>query len=157
MSEDNVIRPVFGGGQAGKGANVPVISEAVAPPDETSDLEQDVVYCLSNLELVWRAHLRGDDMTNFLFDKVGYQKTDESLVLRQPIVRKYTFERFCERLLNTTPGEWRAQPAFFGALFLEFHDRQNAIMDFLEGHFDRVTKLSDEDTQILFAIAVRAS
>ncbi len=148
MPEDNLIRPVFG--------RKTEDGEDKTSTDKVPDFELDVSFCLSNFELVWRAHLRGDEMTNYLFDDVGYKKTDTSLELRRPVVRTYTFEQFCERLLNSVRTEWRANPAFFGALFMEFHDRQNAILATIVEREEQVKALSKEDATILLKIAARA-
>jgi hypothetical protein len=150
MSEDKVLRPVFGGRK-----DDAVASESSSPPNEAPDLEHDVAYCFSNLELVWKAHLRGDEMTNYLFDDVGYQKTDASLELRRPVVRGYSFEQFCDRLMNSSPAEWLAQPAFFGALFIEFHERQNLILLSLDQRREQVNALPGEHKTILLQLVVR--
>jgi hypothetical protein len=144
------------------GARKAVVSEktaepaVVAPATEPYNFETDIAYCLSNLDRVWKAHLLGDEMTTYLFDVVGYSKTDSSLELRRPIVSAYTFEQFCDRLLTSVPMEWRAQPAFFGALFIEFHERQNFILAALSERKDDVTALSPEQIKIFLQLVVRA-
>lgn len=157
MSDDNVIRPIFGRPRADTTAGAQMRQNTISDEDEIPDHEQDLRYFLLNLKLVWKAHLRGDEMTNFLFDVAGYQKSDSSLDLRRPIVRNYTFEYFCDRLLNSSRGEWSSQPAFFGALFIEFHARQNIILSLLETNTDAIVELTPEDTRLLLNITVRAS
>lgn len=156
MSSDNVIRPVFGGQRAEVIADQASNPEAAPTSTEASDFEQDIDYFLSNLERVWEAHLRGDEMTNYLFDDVGYNKNDGSLQLRRPVVSSYTFEQFCDRLLGSSRSEWRAQPAFYGALFIELHERQNFILMALEGRKEQVQALTEGDLKIILQIAVRA-
>lgn len=158
MSEDNVIRPACWGQKTQNSGSIVSDSAADMAADTAPDFEKDIVYCLSNLDLVWSAHLRGDDMTNYIFDVVGYSKTDASLELRRPIVQTYTFERLCDRLLRSSQGEWRAQPAFFGALFVEFTERQNAILEMLmENEPNRITQLPPDKMKIILDIAARAS
>lgn len=156
MPGDNVVRPVFGARKVDAPERDASVSEPLSSASETPDLDQDVHYFLSNLELVWKAHLQGDEMTNYLFDDVGYNKTDTSLELRRPVVRGYTFEQFCERLLNSSRKEWRAQPAFFGALFIEFHDRQNAMLMALEDKQKEISALAADKAKIILQIAMRA-
>ncbi len=156
MSEDNVVRPAFGAQKAITVENTAPVSEVDTSADGTYDFEEDIEYCLQNLELVWQAHLRGDEMTNYLFDDVKYNKNDGSLQLRRPIVSTYTFEQFCTRLLTSSRAEWRAQPAFFGALFVEFHERQNFILSALEERQQGVKELAKDHLKILLQIMIRA-
>lgn len=156
MSSDNVIRPVFGGRKTEVIADQASNSEAAPISTEAPDFEQDIDYFLAKLERAWEAHMRGDEMTNYLFDDVGYNKNDGSLQLRRPVVSTYSFEQFCDRLLGSSRSEWRAQPAFYGALFIEFHERQNFILMALEGRKEQVQALAEGDRKIILQIAVRA-
>jgi hypothetical protein len=155
MPGNNVVYGAFGG-RVPESAGDAAPAEAPPSDDGSSGFEIDIAYCLSNLERVWEAHLRGDLMTNYLFDEVGYQKTDFSLELRRPIVRAYSFEQFCDYLLESVPAKWHAQPAFFGALFMEFHERQNFILAALEDRVDEVRALAPAHLELLMKIALRA-
>lgn len=156
MCDNNVIRPIFGSGRSKSVSDAPTVL-AVAVSDNIPDFEQDIDYFISNLERIWKAHLMGDTMTNFLFDDIKYIKTDSSLKLRRPLVRSNTFEQFCDRLLGSTKVEWRAQPAFFGALFIEFHERQNSILlTILESRKEQIRALAAGDQKIILQIVARA-
>ncbi len=152
MSEDNVIRPTFGGR---KTPQTESLLGAVPQQSDSLDIVQDVQYCLAHLETVWHAHLRGDQMTNYLFDDIKYKKSDPSLVLRRPVVRGYTFEQFCDQLLSSSSTQWRSQPAFYGALFIEFHERQNLILLSLQELAEQIKSLSREDAEIIVKLAMR--
>lgn len=155
MSSNNIVRPQFGARTTDTLEKAATL-DASASTDEPYDFEADIAYCLANFDLVWQAHLQGDVMTNYLFDDVGYSKSDNSLQLRRPVVSTYTFEQFCDRLINSSSVEWRAQPAFFGALFIEFHERQNFILLALSERKENVTALSPEQIKIFLQLVVRA-
>lgn len=86
-------------------------------------LAEDYVYAFANKELLSRVAQHADLMTKFIFDCLGFKKSDESLLLRQKALRQWTLEALGQRILDSGESDWRSQPSFYGATYLEWFER----------------------------------
>ena len=89
----------------------------------------DVTYYLEHRETkIPEARTCGDTMTNYVFDVLpGFSLNDESLGLRQGLLSQIPLQSLCEDLITSDRADWSQKPHYYGAVYVEFDERCNAI------------------------------
>lgn len=79
--------------------------------------------------LVSDAIARGNELTAYVFDIMeGFELKDESLRLRLGLLKRTRLETLCSLLLQSGEAQWRTQPHYFGAIFVELDGRAQGIV-----------------------------
>ena len=131
MPDDNVVRPVFGGQKQ----SAQQASEPLTAKPGLQEMQQmvvaDVTYYLEHRETkIAEARECGDTMTNYIFDVLpGFSLNDESLGLRLGLMSQIPLQDLCEILTTSDRADWSEKPHYYGAVYVEFDGRCNAVKE----------------------------
>lgn len=99
--------------------------------DEERILALDVLFVKTNAgssEIIKQAIATGNEMTSYVLDDLrGFQVKEESVRLRLGMLSKTPLEVLCTYLINSDKLQWRQQPHYYGAIFVELDSRVQAI------------------------------
>lgn len=154
MSEDNVVRPVFGR----KSPLTQAAPTADTPKDEVPDdykhigplegeaLERariDLVYMIANGDFVHAMRNKLEEAGNVIFALKGFTPDTRSIELRRKGLKSYTLEEICRETEKTHQMQWRSQPSYLGALTLEHHERVQLALSFMNEPESKDAKSSE--------------
>ena len=140
MSDDKIVRPVFG---------KPVAPARAAPRDPETRKDEielfdpptdpaaikrvsiDLVYIMRDMDHVQRVRDYLAKSNDFISGMADFQKSDANIKERQVAMQHMTLEEICDEAMKSTQGNWQARPSHFCAMMLEYQIRVNGAMSLL--------------------------
>ena len=134
MSDNNVVRPVFGKKKAEEGQRSLSQTAAEEVSDDYKQIEpltgevllraqKDLLYMLANDAFVHEMRNKLEQAGDTIFALKGFTPDPASIRLRRQGLKSLSFQEICELVQNTHQLQWRKQPSYLGALTLEHHCR----------------------------------
>ena len=137
MSDDNIVRPVFGKKKAEEETRVQPSPLEPAAEEISDDYKQigpltgealvraqkDLVYMLANDAFVHEMRNKLEQAGDTIFALKDFAPDPASIRLRRQGLKNLSLEEICELVKNTHQLQWRSQPSYLGALTLEHHYR----------------------------------
>ncbi|MEK7854664.1 MAG: hypothetical protein AAB288_01125 [Acidobacteriota bacterium] len=140
MSNNNVVRPVFGQKRSAAPTPVPVAEqeqgeiELFDMPTDSEAIQRvsiDLMYIMQDMDHVQRVRDYISEATDFIFAMANYQKSDANIKERQIAMQHFTLEQICVEIMKSSQADWQSRPSHFGALMLEYQIRVNGAMSLL--------------------------
>ena len=134
MTEDNIIRPVFGK-QPETITNLLDVSEYTYPEPLSKEMlaraREDFVFMVTEAGFVHDMRNRLEEASAAIFDLKDFNPHEKSIELRREGISSYTLKEICQEIEKTHLLRWKSQPSYLGALLLEYHCHVHAALSLL--------------------------
>ncbi len=87
----------------------------------------DAMYVSECMGIVEDARYRLEDADTCIFREFTLKEDDRRIMLHRQNMRRCSLEAICEQALQSQRKEWVQQPAYYGAMVLEYEARLKEI------------------------------
>ncbi len=143
VTEDNVLRPVFGKKKLESAIQpaLPQSAEEKASDDykyigpitgeALEQAQKDLLYIYVNGAFVERMRNKIQEAGDTIFGLKDFVPDQASIRLRRQGLKSFSLEQICQEIERTHELQWRSQPSYLGALTLEHHYRVQTALSLM--------------------------